>query len=181
VNVSRATKVTLGLVGVFVLIGYLVLIELGINAGRVHGGVRVDGIEIGGLTLPEAVALLKDVGKDLEGEEIIPTAEGFDCRFTPREVGWGPQPFDTVQKAMRVGRDDAPFGALADRVRAYLGGIEIDWAGKPNRRKVGRLLNRCEQQAAAIGAVIDRRALRIEVRRTLRSTRRRMFEIPLIE
>jgi hypothetical protein len=174
-------KVILGLVGVFILIGYLVLIDLGINAGRVHRGVRVDGIEIGGLTLAEAVALLEDAGEDLKEQEIIPTAEGFDCRFTPREVGWGPQPFDTVQMAMRVGRADAPFGALADRVRAYLGGIEIDWAGKPNRRKVGRLLNRCEQQAAALGAVIDRRALRIEIRRTLRSTTRRRFEIPLME
>ena len=180
-NVSRAVKVSLGLVGVLVLIGYLVLIELGISAGRVHRGVRVDGIEIGGLTLPEAVALLQDTGKDLEGEEIIPTAEGFDCRFTPREVGWRPQAIDTARMAMRVGRDDAPFGALADRVRAYLSGIEVDWAGRPKRRKVGQLLDRCEQQAAALRVVIDRYALRAEIRQALRSTTRRRFEIPLMQ
>jgi hypothetical protein len=174
-------KVFLGLAGVLILIGYLVLIDLGINAGRVHRGVRVDGIEIGGLTLTEAAALLEDAGEDLEEEEIIPTAEGFDCRFTPREVGWGPQPFDTARMAMRVGRDDAPFGALADRMRAYLGGIEIEWAGKPKRRKVSRLIDRCEQQAAALGVVIDRYALRAEIRRTLRSTTPRRFAIPLIE
>jgi hypothetical protein len=174
-------KVFFGCVGVLVLIGYLVLIDLGVNAGRVHSGVRVDGIDVGGLTVAEAVALLEDAGQDLKGQEVVPTAEGFDCRFTPREVGWGPQPFDTVQIAMRVGRDDAPFGALADRVRAYLGGIEVDWAGKPSRRKVARILDRCEQQAAALGAVIDRRALRAEIKRALASTTRRTFEIPLME
>jgi hypothetical protein len=174
-------KFFLGLAGVLTLIGYLVLIELGINAGRVHRGVRVDGIEIGGLSLPEAVALLKDAGKDLEGEEIIPTTEGFDCRFTPQEVGWRPQAINTAQMAMRVGRDDAPFGALADRVRAYLGGIEIEWAGRPKRRKVGLLLDRCEEQAATLGVVIDRYALRAEIRRTLRSSSRSRFEIPLKE
>ena len=174
-------KVIFGLVGVVVLIGYLVLIDLGINAGRVHSGVRVDGVDVGGLTLAEAVALLEDAGEDLKGQEVIPTAEGFDCRFTPREVGWGPQPFDTVRMAMRVGRDDAPFGALADRVRAYLGGIEIEWAGMPSRRKVGRLLDTCEQQAAGLGVVIDRRALRAEIRRALASSTRRTFEIPLME
>ena len=174
-------KVTFGLVGVLALIGYLVLIDLGINAGRVHAGVRVDGIDVGGLTLAEALATLEVAGQDLKGQEVIPTAEGFDCRFTPREVGWGPQAFDTVQIAMRVGRDDAPFGALADRVRAYLSGIEVEWAGKPNRRKVSRLLDRCEQQAAGLGAVIDRRALRAEIGRALASPTRRTFEIPLTE
>jgi hypothetical protein len=174
-------KVFLGLAGVLILIAYLVLIDLGINAGRVHRGVRVDGIEIGGLTPAEAIPLLLDEGENLEGQEIIPTAEGFDCRFTPREVGWGPKPFVTVRMAMRVGRADAPFGALADRVRAYMGGIEIEWAGKPKRRKVGELLDRCQQQAAALGVVIDRYALRTEVRRALRSTTRRRFAIPLIE
>ena len=174
-------KVIFGFVSVLVLIGYLVLIDLGVNAGRVHSGVRVDGIDVGGLTLREAVELLEDAGEDLKGQEIIPTAEGFDCRFTPEEVGWGPQPFDTVRVAMRVGRDDAPFGALADRVRAYLGGVKIEWAGTPSRSKVASLLDKCEQQAVALGAVIDRRALRAEIGRALKSTTRRTFEIPLVE
>jgi hypothetical protein len=174
-------KVFFGCVGVLVLIGYLVLIDLGVNAGRVHSGVRVDGVDVGGLTLTEAAALLNDVGEELKQEEIIPTAEGFDCRFTPEEVGWGPQPFDTVRRAMRVGRDDAPFGALADRARAYFDGIEIDWAGNPNKLKVKQLLNRCEDQAAALGVVIDRRALRFEIGQAITSTTRRRFEIPLIE
>ena len=172
-------KVFLGLVGVLILIGYLVLIDLGINAGRVHRGVRVDGIEIGGLTLREAAALLVDAGEDLEGQEIIPTAEGFDCRFTPGDAGWDPQPVVTAQMAMRVGRTDAPIGALADRARAYLDGIEIDWAGQPKRRKVDGLLDKCEQQATALGVVIKRYALRGEIRRALGSTTRRTFSIPL--
>src|SRR5919106_2119536 len=103
-------KVTFGLVGVLALIGYLVLIDLGINAGRVHAGVRVDGIDVGGLTLAEALATLEDAGQDLKGQEVIPTAEGFDCRFTPREAGWRPQAVATVRMAMRVGRADAPIG-----------------------------------------------------------------------
>jgi hypothetical protein len=174
-------KTAFGLVIVIVMAGYLVLIDLGLNAGRVHHGVRVDGVDVGGLTLAQAVALLEETGEELKQEEIIPTAEGFDCRFTPEEVGWGPQPFDTVRMAMRVGRDDAPFGALADRARAYFDSIEIDWAGKPNKRKMRRLLDRCEEQAAALGMMIDRRELRFEVGQAITSTSRRRFEIPLME
>jgi hypothetical protein len=174
-------KTVFGLVIAIVLAGYLLLIDLGLNAGRVHHGVHVDGVDVGGLTLAEAVALLEDAGEELKQEEVIPTAEGFDCRFTPEEVGWGPHPFDTVRMAMRVGRDDAPFGALADRARAYLDDIEIDWAGKPNKRKLRGLLNRCEEQAAGLGVVIDRRELRFEVRQAITSTSRRRFEIPLME
>jgi hypothetical protein len=181
VNVSRATKGVFGLAIVLVVAGYLVLIDLGLSAGRVHHGVRVDGVDIGGLTLAEAVALVEDAGEELKQQEIVPTAEGFDCRFTPEEVGWGPQPFDTVEMAMRVGRDDAPFGALADRVRAYFDDIELDWAGKPNERGVRRLLDGCEEQAAALGVVIDRRELRLEIGRAINSTGRRRFEIPLLE
>jgi hypothetical protein len=181
VNVSRTAKGVFALAIVLVLGGYLVLIDLGLSAGRVHHGVRVDGVDIGGLTVAEAAALLEDAGEELKQEEVVPTAEGFDCRFTPEEVGWGPQPFDTVETAMRVGREDAPFGALADRVRAYVEGIEVDWAGKPDQRKVARLLNRCEEQAGALGVLIDRRELRVKVRQAITSTGRRRFEIPLLE
>jgi hypothetical protein len=181
VNVSRTAKGVFALAIMLVLTGYLVLIDLGLSAGRVHQGVRVDGVDLGGLTLAEAVALLEDAGEELKQEEIVPTAEGFDCRFTPEEVGWGPQPFDTVEKAMRVGREDAPFGALADRVRAYVEGVEVDWAGKPDQQGVARLLNRCEERAGALGVLIDRRELRYKVRQAITSTGRRTFQIPLLE
>jgi hypothetical protein len=174
------TKTILVLTAILVLAGYLVLVDLGVNAGLIHHGVRVDGVDIGGLTRREAVARLEDEGKKLTQMEVVPTAEGFDCRFTPAEVGWGPQPFDTVETAMRVGREDAPFGALADRARAYLGGVEIQWAGSPEPRRMGRLLDRCEKRAAGLGVVIDRQELRLRIDRAITSTSTRMFEIPLM-
>jgi hypothetical protein len=127
---------------------------VGISAGKVHFGVQVHDIEVGGLTRAEAQERLDTYGDRMLEEPIVFVAEGVDCRFLRREVGWGPQPFDTADLAMKVGRSDVPFGALADRLRAWFGGVTVEWADEPDRDKVARIADDCEQSAESLGLAI---------------------------
>jgi hypothetical protein len=175
------SKVLLALALLLGLAFFVVVVDLGISAGRIHPGVSVDGLDVGGLTVTEAADLLEQRGEELKSTPVNLIAENFDCDFTPEEVGWGPQPSDTAEDAIRVGRDDAPFGALADRVKAWIGGVNVDWAGNPSAPKVTRLINRCEEQASGLGLALDRGKLRYRIRLAIVTWPRRPFNIPLAD
>ncbi len=175
---AKAIAVVLGLLGLLV---YVVLVDVGINAGRIHYGVSVTNIDVGGLTVSEAEDVLDEIGTQLKEGPILFGAEGFDCRFTPREIGWGPQPYETALAAMDVGRPVASAGSLAERIDAWLTGVRVKWAGKPNPARVDALLDRCETQARALGARINRPQLRYRIKRAIVMwPRPPAFEIPFL-
>lgn len=180
-QLSPAVKTVVVVFSVVGLIGYLLLLEFAVNAGRVHRGVSVQGYEVGGLNYTEAVAELNARGTELKAAPMIFTTEGFDCRFTPAHIGWGPQPSDTADQAMEVGRDGGVVEALRERFRAWTDGVTIEWAGSPDAAKVGRELNRCEKQAGGLGLEIDRPKLRYAIKRAIVTWPREPFPIPLAE
>ena len=178
-KVSPRAKVVLGL-GIFVaLVGYLVVLDLGVSAGRVHHGVSVSGIDIGGLSFPDAFDLLSARGEELSEAPIQFVSQDLNLSFLPEDVGWTPQPFDTTEEAMRVGRDDAPFGALSDRVRAWVSGVTVGWQGNPDADLVTELMDEWDVQAAALGRMIDRGRLRYRIRTAIEQyPRRAAYKIP---
>lgn len=179
-RVSRVARVLLVAGVVVALLGYLVVVDLGVNAGRIHYGVSVDHVYVGGLTAPEAVARLAERGELLKNTVVAFSVPGVNCYFVPGDLGWGPQPADTTKIALDVGRADAPFGALVDRVRAWAGGVEVGWAGAPNAKKVGRFLNDCEKRAEGQGLTLNRGQLRYRVRRAIVTWPRPIsFRLPL--
>ncbi len=178
-TLSRTAKavVAVGLVlGLFV---YLLLLDLGVNAGRIHYGVSVGGFDLGGLTMTEAVEELAERGQELREAPVILTYEGFDCRFTPAELGWAPLQAETAELALDVGRAAAPFGALADRLRAWFGGVDLEWPDKPRRKAMRELIDECERQAEGLGLVLDRFKLRKRIRRAIVTWPRHPFVIPI--
>jgi hypothetical protein len=177
---SRTARVLLALGAIVAVVGYLVIVDLGVNAGRIHYGVSVENVDVGGLTPPQAVARLTEHGELLKDTAIVFSAPGASCYFVPGDIGWGPQPADTTKTALDVGRSHAPFGALLDRVRAWVGGVKVGWAGAPNPAKVGRLLNECEASAAGQGLELDRAQLRYRIRRAIVTWPRPIsFRLPL--
>lgn len=178
-RIDPSTKAVFAVVLLFAALGYLVIVEVAVSAGRVHHGVDVRGFDIGGLNQQDAVDALRRRGDEMKESPMVFTAEGFDCRFTPEQIGWGPQPADTAAAAMAVGRDDAPFGALADRWRAWTGGVSIEWQGRTDPAKVGRELNRCEKASEGLGVEIDRPRLRYLIKQTVEDWPRGPVEIPL--
>lgn len=178
-QLSAPTKTVLVLVLVAGLAAYALLVEFAVNAGRIHHGVDVQGVDVGGLNHAEAQAVLEERGDEMKSSPIVFTIEGFDCRFTPADLGWGPQAFDTAAAAMEVGREGGPWKALRDRLRAWGDGVTIDWAGSTDPARVGRRLNRCERLAESRGVDIDRPRLRYLIKRAVVSWPRDPYPLPV--
>ena len=177
---SRIAKLLLATGVAAGIVAYVVIVDLGVNAGRIHYGVSVEGVYVGGLTVPEAVDRLTERGKEIKGATVTFSVPGVNCYFLPRDVGWGPQPADTAKRAIEVGRAHAPFGALLDRIDAWLGGIQIGWAGAVKPPKVDRFLDECADNAMGQGLVVDRDRLRTAVARAIVTWPRPVsFRLPL--
>jgi hypothetical protein len=175
---SKIVVSLLAFVGLFI---YLIVMDMGINAGRIHYGVNVDGLQVGGQTLDEAMVTIKDRGRELRDTPVVLTTEGFDCSFLPRDLEWRVRPLETAERARRVGFDDAPLGALKDRVAAWLGGVTVDWAGNTHHDEVNALIDECERQATGLGLTIERFKLRKKINRAIVTWPRKNFTIPIAE
>jgi hypothetical protein len=180
-GVKRSRKNTL-IVGVLTTIGVLgwaVVVDLGVHAGKIHRGVTVGGIDVGGLTEVDAFRELSDRGELLLEKPNVFTAENVQCSFYPDELGWGPQVDSTVDNAYAVGREGGPFGSVGERLSSWVAGHEVQWAGKASARKVGTFISRCVKQAEPFGVSIDRARLRFLVKQAIVSYPETIFEIPL--
>ncbi len=173
-------RLALGALGLLALAAYLVVVDLGMHAGRVHRGVNVAGFDIGGLTELEAFDALRERQALLEDTPIVFISPGFDCRGLPTDVGWSPQPFNTARDAMEVGRGGI-FSGLQERIDAWLGGYRIGWAGTVDPAKVDEFLEYCEENAKVVNATVDRAKLRYRIRRAIVTYPRTpvMFKVPL--
>ncbi|MDQ3952149.1 MAG: hypothetical protein M3279_04165 [Actinomycetota bacterium] len=177
---SVKTRLALAVVGVVAVAGYLILVDLGMHAGRVHRGVNVAGFDVGGLTEIEAFEALRERQELLEDTPLVFIANGFDCRALPSHLGWSPQPFNTARDAMEIGRNGVVAG-LRERIEAWFGGVRIGWAGTVDPAKVDEFLDYCEENAAVVNATIDRPKFRYRIRRAIVTYPRTPldFKVPL--
>jgi hypothetical protein len=179
VTISRRAKIVLGTGALIAVIVYLIIVDIGISAGRIHSGVTVNEIDVGGYTETEAVEVLTDRAEELMFDPITFTdGQNLNLTFRPFDVGWRPRVADAAHEAIRVGRDDAPFGALADRLQAWFGGVKIAWTGAPRARKVTTLIDEWQEQAAGLGLTIDAGKLRYRLKRAIVTSPRRIFNLP---
>ncbi|MDQ3784167.1 MAG: hypothetical protein M3360_04720 [Actinomycetota bacterium] len=180
--VSRASRAVIGLVAVVGLLVYLAIIDFGVSAGRIHHGVSVQGIEVGGLTQTEAARVLEARGRERRETRVYFGREGLRrLSFTPKEVGWWPHAEATAESAMQIGRQGSPFQAILDRVRAWFGGVAIGWTGPLRAGKVDRVLDRWEGVARKHGLVINRGFLRYKIRRAvIFHPPQSLFRVPLV-
>lgn len=158
---------------------YVVVVDLGISAGRIHPGVEVAGIEVGGLTESEAAAKLRSAAVELRHRPIFFVRDRLTLWIAPRDIGWRPRVDATVDSAMEVGRGGGAVGALSERASAWLSGVELPFAGKPAPHKVKALLLRWEERARAEGLRINRGKLRYKLRRAVRRWPEGPFRIPV--
>jgi hypothetical protein len=167
---------TLALVGVLV---YVPIVDLGVSAGRIHHGVSVAGVDVGGLTEPEAAEVLARRVELVGSEEVFFFGPGIRMLVDPVAIGWRPKPAGSAEAAMRIGREGGLAGALADRWRGWFGGIELRWAGKPSSRKVRALVDEVERRARKLGYVLDRVKFRRKIKRGINTWPRRPLRIPV--
>ncbi|MGH2806598.1 MAG: hypothetical protein ACRDKT_04915 [Actinomycetota bacterium] len=181
-HLSRVSKVVLSIVLAIGVVVFLVLADYGINAGRIHYGVSIGDVNVGGMTEAEAIAALDEHVDFVDDFPVVFTAEGMDCSFEPEEFALDPLSAQNAAAARRVGFRDFPFGALSERVRAWFEGVEVEWETKARKFwKVTEHVDECEAQGEAIGETVRPRALRIRMRIAILTWPRRPFRIPLEE
>ncbi|MDQ3964180.1 MAG: hypothetical protein M3277_09775 [Actinomycetota bacterium] len=181
-TLSVRTKIVMSLVALLGLVAYLIVVDLGVSAGRIHHGVRIAdnaGLDLGGLTREEATALLEERELELARAPVFFTREGFECEFLPTELVWDARPFETAVAAFRIGRGESPLRALGARVRAWVGGVKVDWADDLDSSAVTRFIDDCEVQATAFGYDLRRYRLRKKIARAVTTWPRRPFNIPI--
>jgi vancomycin resistance protein YoaR len=79
-------------------------ISRAVAAGRIIGSVKVDGLEIGGLTAGEANSALVDLENTLAGDPAMFSVEGTSLELEPITVGFDLDEEAMIDVAMRMGR-----------------------------------------------------------------------------
>ena len=174
---AKAAIAALVAVGLFV---YLVIVDLGVNAGRVHYGVSVNGIEVGGLSEGDARSRLAARSEDMMREPVVFVGEGLSFYALPSELAWAYRPFETASNAMEVGRAGGPVGALVDRLRAWFTGVDIEWQGSfRHQRGVRSEIRALARRVSEAGHTLDRPKMRSRIKKALFDWPRALYyEIP---
>lgn len=171
-------KVILAALGAAGLLLYAVVVDLGVNAGRIHFGVSVDGVAVGGMTQDKAERVLKRAARGLRTKELTFHREGAVFHMEARDVGWRPHPSQSAEAAMDVGRGGGFWAAARARLEAWTG-FKLPWSGKPKKARVSRLVDEWSTKAATRGLTVDRARLRFQVRRAVRRMAKDRYRIPI--
>lgn len=179
-KLSPLAKSGVAVGGVIAFALFLIVVDLGVNAGRIHYGVSVEGVDLGGLTRREAIGELEGHVADLEEDLVIQlTAEGLNVGITPERLGWSYNPRTTVRAAYNVGRDDAPFGALSDRIGSWLWGTKVDFRGRfVDEGTLEELFDEWDERLSGFGDPLDRDALEALIREAIAEGDPGPFEFP---
>jgi hypothetical protein len=151
-RISPLARILLSTAAVAGLLAYLTIVDLGVNAGVIHRGVRVGHIDVGGLSEPEAAAEIKRVGAEMRDAIIPVEVEGVTTiPVYPRDLGWKPRAEAKAVAAMGIGREGGIISAASARISAWFGGHRIPWdepRPRPLRRQIRQIV-----RAARLGGV----------------------------
>lgn len=180
--ISRTAKIAAACALLLGLAAYVVIVDLGVSAGRIHHGVSVQGIDLGGLTEAEAESVLQGRATELRARPVRFGREGLPLlHFVPKELRWRPLYRVTAQAAMEVGRAESPVLALWERLRAWFGGVRIEWQGSPRAGRVDALLDKWEAIAEERGLALNRPLLRYKIRQVLNARPpQSLYQVPLM-
>jgi vancomycin resistance protein YoaR len=126
------------------IVAVLVAADFALNSGKIHRGVEVGSVSLGGKTPAEARQIVRD-------QVMGPLKEiDFDgpAQFTrkAREMGVAFNIDKTVDKAYAVGREGNIFDRLSERLRASFGGAtiapDIDYRVEKARGEVREIASR---------------------------------------
>jgi hypothetical protein len=178
-NLSKTARIVMASVAVLGILAFLVIAELGINAGLIHYGVKIGHLDVGGMSPVAAERLLDRVGKEMESAPVVFRGGALGTySWLPSELGWEPRKFEMSQQAMNVGRKGNLLRSLSDRIKSWTQGVELHWA-PPSRDHVDELADTVAQEAEERGFKVDLAELKA---RMLQATwdwpRKPFYEIP---
>jgi hypothetical protein len=143
-RISPLARIILLTTAVVGALTYLVVVDLGVNAGVVHRGVKVGHLDLGGLSQAEAAAEIERVGTEMRDTSIRLVIEDVGMMLVyPRDFGWKPRADQMAEAAMAIGREGSLVAVTSDRVSAWFGGRRLQWADprtKPLRRQIREVI-----------------------------------------
>ena len=117
------------------------------SSDRIATGVRIDGVDVGGLTTGEAIAKLEARSRAVANVPVVFTANGRRWRASPHDLGVQAQWKAAVERAQSEGEGFAPWRGLR-RVSIRLLGSDVT----PPARVWKRALDyKVQRMSAAVG------------------------------
>lgn len=120
----RAIATRPGLLAAAVVAAVLVLavaVDAVASAGRIHPGVRVDGVAVGGKTVENAAAIIASRATKVLDRAVVLEAGGEQWSITAQEVGGSVDATGLAQAAYRIGRSTNVARAVKERAFAWFG------------------------------------------------------------
>lgn len=115
-------------------------LEVGFSVGRIHPGVTVAGVAVGGMNQPEAVSTIQSGIAPLLAEPIVVTASGQDWNLTAEQVGASVDASSLASQAYSIGRNDGFLGSLGARIGAWFGRESIALAVEADEARISAFL-----------------------------------------
>ncbi len=129
-------------VGLAALLLAASVIEAAGSAGRVHRGVTVSGIDVGGMKPAEAKKVLTRALDERAAQPVVVTDGKQDWAIKAATVGLAYDFDSLVADAMKVGRRDAVLLSLRDRAVAWGPGIDLPAEATAQEAKLDKELAR---------------------------------------
>ena len=137
---STRFKVLVGVGSVVAVIVLALVVESAISYGKVHPGVSVSGISLGGLTENEVADTLAAYVADVQVSPIKLTGGGKSWDIMPADVGTAMDVAGAVSAAMDVTREGNLFVDLGRRWRLYFSDVDLPLQGTIDSAKMDSLL-----------------------------------------
>lgn len=137
-----------GLVAAVVVAAALVLavaVDAAASAGRIHPGVRVDGVAVGGKTVDEAAAAISRGATQVLGRTVVLKAGGEEWSITAQEVGGSVDATGLAQAAYWIGRSSNPVQAVKERLAAWFGAERLPLRVKLDDNAVSALFDAIDE------------------------------------
>jgi hypothetical protein len=178
-GISVRARFVLGIAVLVVVTAYVVVVDLGVNAGRIHRGVSVGTIDVGGMTQSEAADRLQAIGREMRDEPITFEVGSLVFEISPADLKWRPSAGRMARRAMMVGREGGLAHAASERWRAWFGGVQLMWSGAGGGL-VDQKIQELGEELDASGYDLDEEAMARALERAIWDwPRRDSYEVPL--
>jgi vancomycin resistance protein YoaR len=143
---SRRRRIAGPVIIICAIVAVLVAADFWLNSGKIHRGVKVGSVSLGGETPAEARQIVRDqaMGPLKEIDFVGPA----HFTRTASEMGVSFNIDETVDKAYAVGREGNILGRLSERLRASFGGAtippDIDYSAAKARGEVREIASRVD-------------------------------------
>lgn len=115
-------------------------IDLAASAGKIHPGVAVGTVKVGGMTPDRARSVLALRLAEQTGSDVAITYKGSSWPVSAEDIAVSFDATGLVEAAMRVGRSSNPLTSLSQRLRAWLG-VTIPAPASADETKVAGVIS----------------------------------------